>query len=222
MFPKKFLNQNIRIIKGRIYTASNFKDSVYGEKQLRMNGENYRLWDPKRSKLSAAIYNGFSGMPILEDSDILYLGASFGTTVSHISDLSPDGHIFAVEFSPEPFSGLLKLAERRNNIYPVLSNARNPDKYSFFIERDPEIIYQDISQRDQLSILFNNLDCFEHWQHTIFILKATSVDSSRKPSEVLNEVVGLLKKRGGIHIISITDISNYHKGHFLLFLENVK
>ena len=31
MFPKKFLNQNIRIIKGKIYTASNYRDSVYGE-----------------------------------------------------------------------------------------------------------------------------------------------------------------------------------------------
>ena len=27
MFPKKFLNQNIRIIKGKIYTASNYRDS---------------------------------------------------------------------------------------------------------------------------------------------------------------------------------------------------
>ncbi|MCL4323422.1 MAG: fibrillarin-like rRNA/tRNA 2'-O-methyltransferase [Candidatus Thermoplasmatota archaeon] len=220
MFPKKFSNQNIRIFKGHIYTYTNYKDSVYGEKHIRMNGEDYRLWDPKRSKLSAAIFNGFSGTPILEDSETLYLGASFGTTVSHISDISPEGKIFAVEFSPEPFAGLMKLAENRKNIYPVLSNARNPEAYSFFLERDPEIIYQDISQRDQLDILFNNLDCFEHWQYSLFILKATSVDSSKKPSEVLNQVTAKIKSRGGIHIISVTDISNYHKGHYLLFLEN--
>ena len=220
MIPKKFLNDNIKSIKGRIYTRSPNSKSVYGEKIMRFNGESYRMWDPKRSKLSAAIYNGFSGTPVLEDSTVLYLGASFGTTVSHISDIIPDGQIFPVEFSPEPFSGLLKLAEERSNIYPILENARNPERYSFFLERDPEIIYQDISQRDQLGILFNNLDEFPQWQYTIFVLKATSIDSSIKSQEVLDQILLKIKGRKTITVISVTDISNFHRGHYLILMEN--
>jgi fibrillarin-like pre-rRNA processing protein len=220
MGNKKFLNDNVRFIKDKLYSKSIDSKGIYGEKVIKINGENYRLWDPKRSKLSAAIIRGYADLPILEDSSILYLGASFGTTVSHISDMIPEGQLFAVEFSAEPFAGLLKLSEQRSNIYPILENARNPEKFGFFIERDPEIIYQDISQRDQLDILFNNMDQFPQWQNCLFVLKATSVDSAKIPTDVLESIKLRIKQKGNLRIISITDISNFHKGHFFLHIQN--
>jgi fibrillarin-like pre-rRNA processing protein len=58
--------------------------SVYGEKILTIEGEgDFRLWNPRRSKLAAAIQKGVMEMPIQPGSRVLYLGAASGTTVSH-------------------------------------------------------------------------------------------------------------------------------------------
>ena len=73
--------------------------SVYGEELITEDVE-YRLWNPRRSKLSAAILNGLKNLDIKNDDKVLYLGASTGTTVSHISDIAYNGRIYAVEFSP--------------------------------------------------------------------------------------------------------------------------
>ena len=62
--------------------------SVYGEELIKED-EEYRIWNPKRSKLAAALLNGLENLEILDTSKVLYLGASTGTTVSHISDISP-------------------------------------------------------------------------------------------------------------------------------------
>ena len=62
-------------------------DSVYGEKLVKYVGEEYRIWDPFRSKLAAALKKGMKNMPIKSGSRVLYLGASTGTTVSHVSDI---------------------------------------------------------------------------------------------------------------------------------------
>ena len=48
--------------------------SVYGEKLIEQDCE-YRLWNPRRSKLSAAILNGLENLKIKNDSKVLYLGA---------------------------------------------------------------------------------------------------------------------------------------------------
>ncbi len=221
MVQNKFMNDRIQLIAGKLYSETDHKQSVYGEKITTSRGRNYRLWEPKRSKLSAAIHNGMRQVPIDEDSNVLYLGASFGTTVSHVSDITPNGSIFAVEFSPEPFAQLLKLAETRTNIFPLLENARVPERYSFFLERCPEVIYQDISQRDQIRILKHNMEKFNQWQHTILALKTTSIDSSRKPKDVLDTSIREIQSWGNVYISDTIDISNFHKGHFLIVMRNM-
>ncbi|HMK54802.1 MAG TPA: fibrillarin-like rRNA/tRNA 2'-O-methyltransferase, partial [Methanobacteriaceae archaeon] len=55
---------------------------VYGEKLVDFEEHELRIWEPRRSKLSAAIRNGLENFPVEEDSKILYLGASAGTTPS--------------------------------------------------------------------------------------------------------------------------------------------
>ena len=73
--------------------------SVYGEELIQEDVE-YRIWNPRRSKLAAALLNGLENLDLQETSKVLYLGASTGTTVSHISDIVIDGRVYAVEFSP--------------------------------------------------------------------------------------------------------------------------
>ena len=72
-------------------------NQVYKEKLVKKKDIEYRLWDPFRSKLAASIMNGLEIFPITDKSNILYLGVSTGTTISHISDIvGPRGIIFGV------------------------------------------------------------------------------------------------------------------------------
>ena len=48
--------------------------NVYGEELIQEKDE-YRLWNPRRSKLAAALLNGLSNLSIEDDSKVLYLGA---------------------------------------------------------------------------------------------------------------------------------------------------
>ena len=47
----------------------------------------YRVWNPFRSKLAAAILGGVDQIHMPPGSKVLYLGAASGTTVSHVSDI---------------------------------------------------------------------------------------------------------------------------------------
>ena len=60
----------------------------------------YRVWNPFRSKLAAAILGGVDKIYMPPGCKVLYLGAASGTTVSHVSDVvGPGGMVYAVEFS---------------------------------------------------------------------------------------------------------------------------
>ncbi|KAL7668069.1 hypothetical protein ACOME3_008787 [Neoechinorhynchus agilis] len=73
--------------------------SVYGEKLIVVESDptdetstdniktEYRVWNPFRSKLAAAILSGVADIGIKPGSTVLYLGAASGTTVSHMSDI---------------------------------------------------------------------------------------------------------------------------------------
>lgn len=57
-----------------------------------MQGENaekieYRVWNPFRSKLAAAILGGVDQIHMPPGCKVLYLGAASGTTVSHVADV---------------------------------------------------------------------------------------------------------------------------------------
>src|SRR3989338_7177595 len=78
------------------------------------NNQKFRLWEPKTSKLAAALHKGMKDTYLKEADKILYLGASTGTTVSHLSDIVGNkGIIFAVEISPTTCRQLVFLAEER-------------------------------------------------------------------------------------------------------------
>ena len=110
-------------------------ESVYGEKRIVIFTEKenskteYRIWNPFRSKLAAAILGGVDDIYIKPGMKILYLGAANGTTVSHISDIvGEEGNIYAVEFSHRSGRDLINMAKKRTNIIPIIEDARYPHK----------------------------------------------------------------------------------------------
>src|SRR5919206_163922 len=132
-------------------------DSVYGEKLVKYAGEEYRIWDPFRSKLAAALKKGMKNMPIKNGSKILYLGASTGTTVSHVSDIvGPSGIVFAVEPATRVARELIEnVASKRKNVVPIVEDARKPRSY-FSIFGKVDVVYCDIAQPDQTEIALGN------------------------------------------------------------------
>ena len=191
------------------YTRSKYGESVYGEKILEERGKYFRRWEPMRSKLSAAMHLHLENFPF-KDSKILYLGAATGTTVSHLSDIAD--MIWAVEISPMAMNKLVHLAERRDNIVPLLNDARYPEKYAMFVER-PEVLYQDISQRDQVNIFIKNMDYFAP-KYGFLMLKTRTIDIRKKPKEILQDTV---KKVGEFFSVEeILNISRYQKDHYAL------
>jgi len=109
--------------------------NVYGEKLVRYEGVEYRLWDPFRSKLAAAVLKNLKTVPIKPGHKVLYLGAASGTTASHVSDIvGESGHVYCVEFAPRAIRELVdNVCAFRLNMSAILADARIPEKYAIFV-----------------------------------------------------------------------------------------
>ena len=198
--------------KKRIFTENLCKgEKVYNEKLVKYKSKEYRSWNPYRSKLAAAILNGLK-IEIKTDSKILYLGAATGTTVSHISDIVEGGLIFAVENSPVTVKHLINLSEKRKNIIPILEDANHPDRYSSIVST-VDIVYQDISQRNQAEIFIVNVARYLKKDRIgILMVKARSIDVSLKPREAY-EIVCSKLENSGLKIKNRIDLAPYEKDH---------
>ena len=102
---------------------------VYGEELVLREKDEFRVWNPKRSKASAMLKKGAKHFPLHESSRILYLGAANGTTASHLSDISSKGMIYCVEFSKRAFRDLVYECELRKNMIPIFGDATKPGMY---------------------------------------------------------------------------------------------
>ncbi len=200
--------------KNSIFTISDYGKSVYGEK-ISKEGQGYlRQWNPKRSKLAALLTKETRFFPFTENSKVLYLGAASGTTVSHVADLVPGGTVYGVELSYVPFLKLLELSEARGNIIPILEDARALERYQFFVD-SPDIIYQDISQRDQVSIFNQAIKFWPTIRYGFLVLKIRSISFSRKDNEILRESVQGIK---GMKVKYTVDLKPFHMNTFMLCL----
>ncbi|MGC9176101.1 MAG: fibrillarin-like rRNA/tRNA 2'-O-methyltransferase [Thermoplasmata archaeon] len=199
--------------KGNLFTKSLVPGSEFGEKTIKENGTEYRQWDPFRSKLSAAIKKNLKNYPYRDNTKILYLGASFGNTVSFLSDICFNGKIFAVEFAMKPFASLIHLSERRKNIFPIMEDASFPEKYKIFIE-DPDVIYQDIAQRDQVTIFLNNFNLFSSAKFGFLFLKTRAIDAVTEPEKVMREQIRKIN-----NVQEILPLNPFERDHYLIVVK---
>lgn len=193
--------------------------SVYGERIFRFSGREYREWIPSRSKLAAAMYKGFKPAGLNEGINILYLGASTGTTISHVSDITGiDGKIFAVEISEEVGARLILLAENRKNIYPIIYDAAKLEEKSGILQRC-DFLYEDIAQKDQVGIFIKNANNFlKRGGYGAIAIKARSIDVSSPPKAVIERARQDLSRR--FSIIKVIDLYPFQKDHSFIFVRN--
>ena len=183
---------------------------VYGEQIIKKDRE-YRHWDPTRSKLAAAILNCLK-TEIRPGAKILYLGASTGTTPSHLSDIiGAGGIIYAVEFAERVFRSLLDLSEKRNNIAPFLADSRKPETYGWI--ENVDIVYCDIAQPDETEIAIRNAKIFLKKDGLLMIaIKSQSIDVTKKPDDVYKTEAEKLK-RAGFNVLQLIDLEPYEEKH---------
>jgi len=189
--------------------------SVYGEKLIKEKGIEYRLWDPFRSKLAGAIMKGLKNMPIKPGSTVLYLGASTGTTISHVSDIIDiNGLVFGVEVSARVARELMdKVVKYRKNVIPIVEDARRPDRYAQFIFKKADVLYSDIAQPDATEITLNNSLMFlKKGGYLVLIVKARSIDPVLPAGEIIKREAKKLED-AGFKVIEILNLNPYDKEH---------
>ncbi|HJL67526.1 MAG: fibrillarin-like rRNA/tRNA 2'-O-methyltransferase [Nitrosopumilus sp.] len=191
-------------------------NQVYKEKLIIKKGIEYRLWDAFRSKLAASIMNNLEDFPFENKTKVLYLGASTGTTVSHISDIiGPSGLIFAVEHASRVARDFLdRVAGFRKNVIPILQDARKPKEY-FSVFGKVDVVYVDIAQPDQTEIAIRNCEMFLKKDGYFFlVIKTRSIDVTKAPKRIVEEEVEKLREK--FDVLQTIDLHPYDKDHAMV------
>jgi len=86
-------------------------ESVYGEKRIAVEAEGgdkteYRVWNPFRSKLAAAVLGGVDNIHIKPGSKLLYLGGASGAHTSQPEHLSGSSGRVANPHPPHRMSSI--------------------------------------------------------------------------------------------------------------------
>ena len=191
-------------------------NQVYNEKLLNVKGVEYRIWNPFRSKLAASIMNGLKDFPFNKKSNVLYLGVSTGTTISHISDIvGQDGIIFGVEHAARVARDFLdRVASHRKNIVPIIQDARKPEEF-FSVYKKVDVVYVDIAQPDQTDIAIENCKLYlKSGGYLFLIIKTRSIDVTKDPKRVIKNEIKKLESL--FEIKQTIDLQPYDKDHAMV------
>jgi len=203
--------------------------AVYGEKRISVDGPpkadgnvskiEYRVWNPFRSKLAAAVLGGVDDIWIKPGSKVLYIGAAAGTSCSHVSDIvGPKGAVYAVEFSHRPGRDLINVAKTRTNIIPIIEDARHPLKYRMLIGM-VDTVFADVAQPDQARIVALNSQYFlKNQGHALIAIKASCIDSTAAPEAVFRREVSKLMEENFKPLEQLT-LEPYERDHAVVIAQ---
>ena len=180
--------------------------------QIRTNGK-WDTWNPYHSKLSAYLLAGGENWPFKKNSKVLYLGSAEGNTISYLSKICKTDTITAVDISAVAMAELLVLAKNKKNIIPCLNDAHFPERYRIQAN-NPEIIYQDIAQNDQVDIFIRNCNYFKP-KHAFLMFKTQSIAGRNK--EIFKETEKKLTEIFGK--VETVNINKWAKGHSAYYME---
>lgn len=190
--------------------------TLYGEKLISRDGNEYRTWDPFRSKLAAAYIKGLH-FEFSNVGNVLYLGASTGTTVSHLSDIvGQSGKIFAVESSTRVARELISnVSSKRTNVIPIIEDARKPRSY-FSIYDKMDLVYCDIAQPDQTTIAIDNCKIYlKEAKPMLLVIKTRSIDVTMSPKNVISQEIKKLESNS-FEIKQKIDLEPFDKDHAMI------
>jgi fibrillarin-like pre-rRNA processing protein len=191
---------------------------VNDEKLITIANEEYRIWEPFRSKLAVMIMKG-SSFSVKNDTSFLYLGAANGTTVSYISDIVTEGIVFAVEISPRAMKDLIRISIPRKNLIPILADAMDPGSYKNMVT-EVDILYQDIAQREQANISIRNAQFFLKKNGIlVLIIKAKSIDSIKRSKDLIGNEIEKLEDF--FKVEELFDLEPFHSDHMAVIARKI-
>ncbi len=193
--------------------------NVYSERLIEHKGIEYREWDPFRSKLAALILKNPTSNFLSNSINCLYLGASSGTTISHLSDIVKDGVIYGIEFAERSIRQLIQNTSNRKNIVPILGDVRYPESYAKSIFNDIDLIYQDVAQPNQAEIAVLNSNYYLKRDGLIILaIKSQSIDSVSKSEKVYKQEKDILEN-AGYEILESINLHKYAANHIILIVK---
>ena len=205
--------------RDRLYTKNLTPGKTFfEEKTVKEGAEEYREFDLRRSKLAAAIAKGATNIGIRKGNIILYLGASHGYTPSYVSDMiGTEGTLFGVDIAPRVVRDLVFLSEQRKNIIPILGDAHHPESYADKICL-PDVVYQDLAQRDQAEIFLNNCRLFlREGGYGLLAVKARSIDVKTPSKRIFEEVRKKIEKH--FTVIDFRILEPFEKDHCMIIVK---
>ncbi len=216
----KQIFEGVYSIDGKLATLNLTKGKkAYTEELVTLDGKEYRLWNPYRSKLAASIMIGLKHFAFSKSSKVLYLGAATGTTSSHVSDIvSTNGRVYAVEISERSMRTLIEVCETRENMIPILADARETERYADVVDMC-DIMYQDVSARDQADILLKNSRFLKKNGYAYFAIKSQSIDVSKDPKEIYKGELDRLK--GTFAVLETMSLEPYDSMHLFVVLKKL-
>lgn len=204
----------------RLYTKNLIPGrKTIDEKLIIIGGDEYREWDPYRSKLAALILEEPMTNLFLDNLNCLYLGASSGTTISYLSDILSKGIIYGVEFAERSIRQLIQNCKDRKNVIPILGDANFPEDYGHNIFTAIDLIYQDVAQPNQAEIAIKNAEYYLKKEGILIIaIKSQSIDSISKSEKVYAQEKHYIEEKG-YRIIKSVNIHKYASNHIILIVQ---
>ncbi len=199
--------------------------SVRGERRKTDARIEWRFWDPSRSKVAAALLrtaNDPSQLLPETGSTCLYLGASFGSTVSYIHDQvcgagnHHGGQVVAVEIAPRAMRDLSELASIRPGLVPVLGDARQPQTVAPYIRGKADWMHQDLSIADQAETFVRMAGAFLSPGGTgLLSLKAASERPSDGDDDSRFAKAARILRESNLDVIERIDLKGLEEQHLV-------
>jgi len=106
------------------------------------------------------------------------------------------------------------LCANRSNVYPILADARMPEKYKTLVS-PVDVIYSDVAQPEQAKLLADNADLFlKPNGSALMAIKSRSVDVTMEPVDVYRQEIEVLRQRH-FELVQSVRLEPYDKDHAL-------
>ena len=101
---------------------------------------------------------------------------------------------------------------------PLLEDASKPHNYLSLLQK-VNLVYADIAQRNQTNIFMDNLRLYlKKDGYGIIMIKARSIDVTRKPKHIFREVKSIIIE-SGYRVLEEIDLNPYDKDHQAMVCE---
>ena len=159
----------------------------------------------------------------------VYLGASSGSTVSHLHDHvcgagnHHGGKILAVDISTRMMRDLLTLCNTRPGIVPILGDARYPLNLAPYLPRMADWLFQDLSMPDQAKSFVKSTSYLlgEGSLGIISIKAASERWSTGGDEQHFDESETIINSAGHLEIIERIDLRGLEEQHIVIVAQKV-